>query len=357
MVSIYSKPVTIKSLSYRNALLQSMSNALSQHSHVIIMGQGVDDHKGTFGSTLGLAEKYGKMRVFDIPLSEEGNTGMAVGAALNGVYPIQTHIRTDFSLLAMSQIVNMAAKYKYMYGGHFNVPMLIRLIIGRSWGQGAQHSQSLQSLFAHIPGLQVIMPSNAYSIMSSYDYAVNHYKGPVISFEHRILYDIEFNENVVYDADPFNSKKVREGSDVTIVATSIMVIEALRAADYVQKTLNLNCEIIDLHSVSHMDKKLILDSVKKTGKLFVADTSWQAYGVAAEISRLICEEDPSILKAAVVSIGMQPAPCPTTQSLEKLFYPSIYDFISKLTFLITGKTHIPDENKISEGYKKFKGPF
>ena len=130
-------PVKITTLTYRQALLKAMDDALQSAPNVIIMGQGVDDHKGTFGSTMGLAEKYGRNRVFDIPLSEEGNTGVAIGAALNGAYPIQTHIRNDFSLLAMSQIVNMAAKYKYMYGGTFEVPMLIRLIIGRSWGQGA----------------------------------------------------------------------------------------------------------------------------------------------------------------------------------------------------------------------------
>ena len=135
-------------VTYREALDQSMRSALQQNSNVIIMGQGVDDHKGTFGTTLGLAEEFGASRVFDTPLSEDGMTGIAIGAALNGLYPIQVHIRVDFALLAMNQIVNLAAKYKYMSGGRLEVPMLIRMVIGRSWGQGAQHSQSLQSLFA-----------------------------------------------------------------------------------------------------------------------------------------------------------------------------------------------------------------
>ena len=347
-------------MSYRAALLQSMDEALARHPDVIIMGQGVDDHKGTFGSTTDLAKKYGGSRVFDIPLSEEGTTGIAIGAALNGVYPIQTHIRTDFSLLAMSQIVNMAAKYKYMYGGHFAVPMLIRLIIGRSWGQGAQHSQSLQSLFAHIPGLQVIMPSNADSVLSSYAYAIDQYKGPVLSFEHRMLYDIEFNRHDEPVANPFQSRIARAGKDITIVATSIMVVEALRVADYLKRTLDIECEIIDLHSVSHFDKPLILNSVKKTGKLIVADTSWQAYGVAAEISRTICESDPGILSAPVISLGMQPSPCPTTQSLESLFYPGVHLFSRKIVELVKGKKQqMPDgmESDLTEGYKKFKGPF
>ena len=139
-------------LSYRQALHHTMRAALQCEPKVIIIGQGVDDHKGIFGSTTGLAHEFGSHRVFDTPLAEEGMTGIAIGAALNGLYPIQTHIRVDFVLLAMNQIINLAAKYKYMFGGRFEVPLLIRMVIGRSWGQGAQHSQSLQSLFAHIPG-------------------------------------------------------------------------------------------------------------------------------------------------------------------------------------------------------------
>lgn len=350
-------------ISYKEALYQSMNTALSESPEVVIMGQGVDDHKGTFGSTSNLAEKYGKERVFDIPLSEEGNTGIAIGAALNGLYPIQTHIRNDFSLLAMNQIVNTAAKYKYMYGGHFEVPFLIRMIIGRSWGQGAQHSQSFQSLFAHIPGLVVIMPSSADTVLESYNYAVQKYKGPVISIEHRLLYDYNFNSNYnsnsQFKENPFTSRLIREGSDITIVATSIMVIEAQRVSDYLFREFNIDCEIIDLHAISHFNKEMILKSVKKTGKLIVADTSWQAYGVCAEISRIVCESDPSMLKAPVVSLGMQPTPCPTTKKLEDLFYTDDYTFTKKIIELVKGKNHniSMTERSMNEVYKNFKGPF
>ena len=137
------KEIQKSDISYREALFQSMYDALRTNPNVIIMGQCVDDHKGTFGSTLGLVDEFGSDRVFDTPLAEEGMTGIAIGSALNGMYPIQTHIRADFALVAMNQIVNLAAKYKYMFGGRFEVPMLIRMVIGRSWGQGAQHSQSL----------------------------------------------------------------------------------------------------------------------------------------------------------------------------------------------------------------------
>ena len=218
-------------MSYRDALHSTMRTALHRHEFVVIMGQGVDDHKGIFGSTIGLAEEFGADRVMDVPLAEEGLTGIAIGAALNGVYPIQTHIRADFALLAMNQIINLAAKYKYMFGGRYDVPMLIRMIVGRSWGQGAQHSQSLQALFAHIPGLRVVMPSSSQTILETYPAVIDAYRGPVISLEHRLMYDLNFHvEPFSAEArpDPFGSRLVRVGEDITIVATSIMVLEALR---------------------------------------------------------------------------------------------------------------------------------
>jgi acetoin:2,6-dichlorophenolindophenol oxidoreductase subunit beta len=353
-----------KVISYREAIYQSMYSALDENPNTIIMGQGVDDHKGTFGTTSGLSNKFGNKRVFDIPLSEEGTTGIAVGAALNGIYPIQTHIRADFSLLAMNQIINLAAKYKYMYGGAFEVPMLIRLIIGRSWGQGAQHSQSLQSLFAHIPGLIVIMPSSADAVLASYNYAIKNHAGPVVSLEHRLLYDLNFNSNYQGQSrkeDLTSSKIIKKGSGLTIVATSIMVLEAQRAAEYLAKEAGIDSEIIDLHSISHYNKELILESVSRTGKLLIADTSWQAYGVCAEITRVICEYNPAILKFPVITMGMQPAPCPTSKILEDLYYPSLRALTDNIAFLVTGKKNhgikLPDEKSMTEGYKKFKGPF
>ena len=351
-------------ITYRDALWQSMDNALANHSNTIILGQGVDDHKGIFGSTSGLAQKYGHDRVFDTPLAEEGVAGIAIGAALNGLYPITTHIRVDFSLLAMNQVINLAAKYKYMFGGRFSVPMMIRMVIGRSWGQGAQHSQSLQSLYAHIPGLMVIMPASAQSILSCYDYAISHHDGPVIAIEHRLMYDLKYHQEQPAPASapsPLTSYKLRSGSDVTIVATSIMVMEALRAAEHLAQVSGIQCEVIDLNCVSHPDHAMILESVVKTGKLLVADTSWPAYGVSAEICRIVCEHDPSALKAPVVSMGMQPTSCPTAKSLEDLFYPNLHDLSGAIARLVTGRADhaipLPDERSFADVYKRFRGPF
>ncbi len=351
-------------LSYRDALRHTMRTALVRNEAVMILGQGVDDHKGIFGSTLGLAQEFGSDRVMDMPLAEEGMTGIAIGAALNGLYPIQTHIRADFVLLAMNQIINLAAKYKYMFGGRFEVPMLIRLIVGRSWGQGAQHSQSLQSLFSHIPGLRVVMPSGSQTILETYPAVIEEYPGPVISLEHRLMYDLQFQIDGVPEeipGNPFGSRLVRQGSDVTIVATSIMVLEAMRAAGFLAEHGGVQCEVIDLHCVSHPDWDLVMQSLEKTGRLLVADTSWREYGVCAEVCRVVAERNPGVLRQPVVTLGMQPAPCPTAKYLEDLFYPDLRRLVDAVAVLATGhQPHgmpLPDSQSMADVYKRFKGPF
>ena len=351
------------SLSYREALHKAMHDAMAVNPNALLFGQGINDHKGIFGTTTGLADKFGKHRLIEVPLAEEGVTGICIGAALNGVYPINVHIRSDFVLLAMNQIINLAAKYKYMFGGLFEVPMLVRLVIGRSWGQGAQHSQSLQSLFAHIPGLTVIMPASSGSIVDSYAHAVRNHKGTVISLEHRLMYDLKFereHEAVVLGATPFSQRKVRDGSDVTIVSTSIMSLEARRAGEWLASR-GISCDILDLHCVSHIDHDVIMKSVARTGKLLVADTSWQAYGVAAEICRIVAMRDPGVLRAPVVCMGMAPAPCPTAKALEDIYYPNLTTLTDAIATLVRGKKdngiELPHERSMADVYKKFKGPF
>ena len=183
----------MSSNTYREALAVAMREAMDNHDHTMIIGQGVADFKGLFGTTTGLAEKY-PTRVIETPLAEDSIAGVCIGAALNGMYPINTHIRADFGLLIFNQLINLAAKYRYMFGGLFEVPMMMRMVIGRSWGQGAQHSQSLQSLLAHIPGLVVVMPATPQSILASYKYAIEKHRGPVVMLEHRLTYELQFEE-------------------------------------------------------------------------------------------------------------------------------------------------------------------
>ncbi len=347
-------------LSYANALLETMDGALGAHPNVFVMGQGVDDFKGIFGSTTGLATKYGAERVFDVPLMEEGMTGIALGASLVGDYPITTHIRADFSFLAMNQIINLASKYSYMFGGIMRCPMLIRMMVGRSWGQGAQHSQSPQSTFAHYPGLTVVMPATGQSVLDMYPAIINKHPGPVLSIEHRLLYPLDFTVAPTKNKAPLSSYIARPGKDVTVVATSIMVVEALRAAAYVAQNGKIDAEVIDLNSISHPDWELVIESVRKTGNLVIADTSWLAYGVAGEIVRQIVMRDPSLLKKPPAMLGMAPAPCPTAKSLEDIYYPSQHETVDAILTQTLGPTHgiaLPSETSMTEGYKKFRGPF
>lgn len=347
-------------LSYADALLKTLDDALAQHTHVFLMGQGVDDFKGIFGSTTGLAAKYGPGRVFDTPLMEESMTGMALGAALVGGYPVTTHIRADFAFLAMNQIINLASKYAYMFGGTMRCPMLIRMVVGRSWGQGAQHSQSPQATFAHFPGLTVIMPSSAQAVLDMYPQIIGRQSGPVISIEHRLLYNLDFSISEGRCRVPMTTYIARKGRDVTVVATSIMVVEALRAARYVQEKTGTEAEIIDLNSISHPDWNLVAASVRKTGRLVIADTSWLEYGVAAEVCRQIVLCDPHLLRAPPSMLGMASAPCPTAKSLENLYYPSQRETVDAILTQVHGPGHgveLPTERSMTEGYKQFRGPF
>jgi len=354
----------MKVLTYQDAIAISMRNALKNNPNTIIYGLGVTDFTGIFGTTMGLVKEFGENRVFDTPLAEESMTGFAVGTALNKLYPIHIHIRGDFMLLAMNQIVNSIAKYKYTYGGNFNIPMLIRAAIGRSWGQGAQHSQSLQALFGHIPGLTVVMPSSSESILSTYSYAVNHYKSPVISLEHRILYNCSFRTDIkkqYSEKNPFTSYLIRKGKGVTVVATSVMVVDALKAANFVKENNGIETEIIDLHCISHPNINLILKSLKKTGKLIIADTGWASYGECAEICRIISTNNPELLKAPVIQLSMAPSPCPTAKTLENYFYPNIENIINSI-YKLTAKRKISAAKSLrkeflNKHYENFKGPF
>lgn len=347
---------------YREALLAAMRGVLESNPRSLIMGQGVSDFKGTFGSTAGLVEDFGADRVVDTPLSEEAVTGVGVGLALTGHYVVMTHIRLDFALLCMNQIVNMAAKYRYMFGGRHHVPLLIRLVVGRSWGQGAQHSQSLQSLFAHIPGLTVIMPSSSQAVLDYYSFAAGHWPDPVISIEHRLLYELDF---LLADNDgserPWKPKVVHPGRDVTVVATSVMVLEARRAADYLRNMHGISVEVIDLGCVSTIDGRTILESLSKTRHLVVADTSWHSYGVCAEVSRIVIGTDPGLLKAPMKFVAPQFTPCPTAKTLEDGFYPDQMSMVRAILEAVgrreVSERDLPAHESFRDYYAHFRGPF
>ncbi len=309
-----------RQLKYSEAIREAQDQCMAADPSVIVMGLGVPDPTGVFGTTLGLQDTYGVDRVMDIPLSENAITGMCIGAALNGMRPILSHQRVDFAMVSIEQIVNQAAKWHYMFGGKAQVPLVIRMIIGRGWGQGPQHSQSLHAWFAHIPGLKVIMPTTAHDAKGMLISAIED-NNPVISLEHRWLYGIsDAVPEAMYRTPIGKIRVLREGADVTLVGCSYMSLEALRAAD-VLAAHGIDAEVIDLASLRPLDEAGILQSVAKTGRLVAVDGGGVSFGVTAEILALVSEHGFATLKQAPVRIGLPDHPAPTSPALADEFYP------------------------------------
>src|SRR5438270_6106013 len=218
-------------LSYVDALREAVSQEMARDERVFVMGLDVDDHKGIQGSTRGLVDRFGPDRVFTTPLSEDAMTGVAIGAAMAGMRPIHVHIRMDFLRRCMNQLINIAAKSHYMYGGQVKVPMVVRSMIGKSWGQGAQHSQGLHAMFMHVPGLKVVAPSNAHDAKGCMITAIRD-DNPVIFVEHRLLYPTQaFVPEEPFTVPPGQARICTHGDDVTVVGVSNMVMECLRAQE------------------------------------------------------------------------------------------------------------------------------
>ena len=307
-------------ISQARAILEATDAEMARDPSVIMLGEGVPDPKGVFETTTGLLEKYGTARVFDTPLSENAMTGICIGASLSGLRPILVHQRIDFALLSMDQIVNNAAKWHYMFGSQSTVPMVIRMIVGRGWGQGPQHSQSLQSLFGHIPGLKVVMPVFPFDAKGLLISAIQD-PNPVIYIEHRWLHSIKAHvpeEQYLVALD--QAEIVRTGADVTIVAMSYMVPEALKCATTLQ-TIGIDAEVIDLRSIAPIDTETVFGSVRKTGRLVVADTSHSMFSVSSEIVALVTERQMSDLKAAPKRVSCPPYPSPSSPFLADTYYP------------------------------------
>jgi pyruvate dehydrogenase E1 component beta subunit len=280
-----------------------------------------------FGITTDLDRKYGAERVFDTPLSENALTGVAIGAALAGMRPVYMHNRPDFLLLAMDQIVNHASKWSYMFGGQSHVPIVIWACIGRGWGGAAQHTQSLQGFFNHVPGLRLVMPTRPYDAKGLLITSTAE-NNPVVIMEHRFLFrQSGYVPEGLYTI-PLGKGVVRKtGKDITIVAVSYMVVEALVAAQELQK-LDIDVEVIDPRTLRPLDEEIILNSVAKTGRLVVADTGWKTGGVGAEIAAMVAEKGFHFLRAPVKRIACLDIPTPASDVLESRFYPGKTDIIS-----------------------------
>lgn len=321
-------------ISYTEAIREATEQEMTRDPHVILLGQGVDYDRGLLGTTKGLVDIFGTKRVFDTPLSEDGMTGISIGAALGGLRPIHTHVRMDFLTLAMNQLINIAAKARYMYGGAVKVPLVIRTLIGDGWG--AQHSQGLHSHFVNIPGLKVVAPTTPYEAKGCLIQSIRD-NNPVIFVEHFKLYAEEGHVPEKPYAIPFGKAIVRtKGSDVTLVGISWMNIECLKAAKHLKK-VGLDAEVIDPISLAPLDIKTIIRSVQKTGKLIVADTAWTSCGVSAEIIAQVAEHFGTKKQISVERIGFAPVPAPNAPVLEKHFYPNAEDIARTALRMTRGK--------------------
>jgi pyruvate dehydrogenase E1 component beta subunit len=322
---------------------------------VFVYGIGVPDHKKVFGTTTDLVERFGPERCFDTPLSEDAMTGFGIGAAINGLRPVHVHIRVDFALLAMNQLVNMAASHRYITGQ--SVPLVIRMIVGRGWGQGCHHSKSLHSFFAHVPGLKVVLPSRPYDAKGLLTAAIRD-DDPVIVLEHRWLYWATGNvPEEPYTVPLGTANVIRMGKDLTIVATSWMCAEALHAADILERHHDLSVEVVDVRSLMPLDMETISCSVRKTGLCVVADNDWVAYGAGAELAARINEECFEALGYPVRRVGFAHSPCPTARHLENAFYPNAETIVRTVEEVGDVGTADLSGEEFYAHERRFKGPF
>jgi acetoin:2,6-dichlorophenolindophenol oxidoreductase subunit beta len=311
----------MRNLTYAMALSEGLCQSMERDPSIFVTGIAVDYPSGIFGSTTEAAKRFGPDRVFESPAMENALTGIAVGAAAMGKRPVIVHPRNDFMFLAFDNLINLAAKWRYMFDGKAgDAPIVVRAVIGKGWGQGATHSQSLQAPLAHFPGLTVVMPAFPQDAKGLTIAALRH-NGPVVILEHRSLYGMEGPVAETFEATPLGKANViRAGSDITIVATSFMACQALDAAEELAKH-DVDAEVIDLRSIRPLDEETILRSVKKTGRLLAADTSWELCGVSSEIAALAAEKAWGHLKAPVQRISLANCPAPVSAKLEDAFYP------------------------------------
>jgi pyruvate/2-oxoglutarate/acetoin dehydrogenase E1 component len=307
-------------LTYVDALREGLAQEMQHDPRVLLFGLDVDDHKGIQGSTRGLVDTFGPERVFGTPLSEDAMTGVAIGAAMSGMRPVHVHIRMDFLMLCMNQLVNIAAKSRYMYDGQVKVPLVVRSMIGKSWGQGAQHSQGLHSMFMHVPGLKVVAPSNAFDAKGCLIHAIRD-DNPVIFVEHRLLYFTDaYVPEESFEVAFGKARLCTQGDDITIVGISNMLVESLRAHELLLE-IGIHAEVIDPISLVPLDIDTIVQSVQRTGRLMVVDNAWTNCGASAEIVAQVVERVRNGKPIQVQRMGYAPTTCPTTPVLEREFYP------------------------------------
>jgi pyruvate dehydrogenase E1 component beta subunit len=313
--------MSVKEISFLEALNEALRQEMERDPTVIVMGEDVGVYGGVFGVTKGLLEKFGFERVIDTPISEAGFIGAAVGAAATGLRPVVELMFVDFFGVAMDQIYNQAAKMRYMFGGKIKVPITIRTTIGGGLSAAAQHSQVLYSIFAHVPGLKVVVPSTPYDAKGLLISSIRD-DNPVMFFEHKLLYPIKGPVPEEPYAIPLGKADVkREGSDVTVIGLALTVHQALEAADILAKE-GISVEVIDPRTIVPFDKEAILKSVRKTGKVVIVDEDYDRCGFASWVAAIIADEAFEYLDAPIKRVTTPNIPIPFSPPLEKHILPS-----------------------------------
>jgi len=324
----------MRQVTYVEALNQGLAQALEADERVILIGQGVTSPWYVGSSTRGLFDRFGPNRVVDTPVSESAVTGAAVGAALAGMRPIVVHPRMDFMFCACDAIINHAANWQYMFGGHSHVPIVFWGIINRGGAQGAQHSQAIHGLFAHVPGLKVALPSTPYDAKGLLLAAIED-EDPVVFVDDRWLYH---ETGIVPEARyqvPLGTAAIRRnGTDITIAATSWMTLQCLRAADLLAAH-GVDAEVVDLRCLKPLDTPGVLQSVSNTGRFLIVDGGWRSYGASAELCALVSERMFASLKCAPMRIALPDLPAPAARSLEQTYYPDAECIVTAVQQMLT----------------------
>ena len=327
----------IRELSYSQAIQEAMAIALESDPRVFLMGEDIGVYGGAFQVTGDLVERFGTGRVIDMPISELGGAGVAVGAALTGMRPIFEFQFSDFATLAMEQIVNQAAKLRFMLGGEVSVPVVMRFPAGSGTGAAAQHSQSLEAWLAHVPGLKVIQPATPHDAKGMLLAAVQD-PDPVMIFEHKLLYKMKGEVPAGHYTVPIGKAEVRKaGRDATIVATSIMVHKALDAAAQLMAE-GIDVEVVDLRTIRPIDRETVIGSVRKTTRLLCVYEAVKTLGIGAEISAMIAESEAfDYLDAPIMRLGGSESPIPYNPELEKAAVPQVPDIVAGIRTLVEGR--------------------
>lgn len=319
----------MREITYRDAVCEALDEEMQRDNKVLLLGEDVGFIGGNFKTSVGLLDKYGDLRVKDTPISEQGFVGMGVGMAITGLRPVVELMFSDFLLVAADQVINQAAKIRYMSGGQVTVPIVIRTPIGAGRSSAAQHSQSMQALVSHFPGFKVVVPSTAQELKGLLKTAIRD-DNPVIVFENKMEYSKTYIVDDVVEPIPFGKANiVRKGTDITIAATSALVMRSKEAAEILEKE-GISVEVIDLRTIVPLDKDAIIESVKKTGKLIVADDSHDFCGVAAGITAEVLDDLFYFLDAPIGRVSTPNVPLPFSPALEFPIIPTRDKIIEKV---------------------------